>query len=63
MSQKERTATESLNIALAGVESGVTIALTFAENEECKKALATAQKYLEQVRQHLVTIQFHRNQI
>jgi hypothetical protein len=68
MSKKERTATQQLNIAIAGAEASMLVAMgavghNHKDDAVRKSALQRAQRYLDDARQHLITIQFHVGQI
>lgn len=58
MAKNERRATDQLNVALAGADAAITAAKS-VEGEQLKKALDMAAAYLDEARQHLITIQFH----
>lgn len=61
---KDRTATEKLNVALAGLDSALTIIQTLNDGQEpLAKTIEKAREYAEEVREHLLTIQFHAAQI
>jgi hypothetical protein len=60
--KKDRRATDALNVALSGAESALSVASTMA-GADAGHAIAKASKYLEEAREHLLTIQFHANQI
>ncbi len=61
--KRERRATDLLNVAIAGAESAVAVANSFAESPVCKNALEKAREYLDEARHHLTVIQLHASKI
>jgi hypothetical protein len=63
MAKKEKTATELLNVAIAGIESCITVAAAADHDPGTEHALKKAREYCEEARDALITIQFHIRQI
>lgn len=63
MAKKERRATDNLNLALSGLEQALRFIKQRNQQPELAPILDDAQRYAEQVREHLLTIQFHTAQI
>ena len=64
MARKEKTATEKLNLSLAGIDSALTIIATVIDNREKVMALLeNARRHCEEARDHMTTIRFHLAQV
>jgi hypothetical protein len=60
---REKTATEQLNISLSALESILTVMGTMAGDDgPLPKLIAGAVERAEEIRSHLLTIQFHLGQ-
>lgn len=64
---KEKRATEKLNVAIARLESNLTVLKTAlgsdGEKPPLKGLLAGADEAVEEIREHFLTIQFHLAQL
>ena len=64
MAKKDRRATESLNVELAGIDSALTVIKSMlGDDHPAIRTIDTALERCESARQALISIQFHSQQI
>lgn len=59
MAEKKKRATDQLNVALAGIDSVITVVLSGNADEPTKKLLRKAREFCDEAQGHLVMIKAH----